>query len=126
MTDNPQVGELVKDWRRVNVSITRARSKLIIFGSRSTLQSAPLLSEFFTLMEDHKWLYRLPANAHQMHDALLQHRARKRAASEALSENPIPNPHLEITSFDTTAKKARLDRGVVKGRHILNDLVNGI
>jgi hypothetical protein len=39
---------LVKDWRRMNVSFTRARSKLIIIGSRKMLQSTPLPSHFFT------------------------------------------------------------------------------
>ena len=31
------IGELLKDWRRVNVAVTRARSKLIIIGSKQTL-----------------------------------------------------------------------------------------
>ena len=31
------VGDLLKDWRRVNVAVTRARSKLVLIGSRKTL-----------------------------------------------------------------------------------------
>ena len=61
-TDN-QVGDLLKDWRRINVSITRARAKLIIFGSRSTLANLALLQQFFAIVDDKGWLYSLPAQA---------------------------------------------------------------
>ncbi|KAF9010450.1 Dna2-domain-containing protein [Hymenopellis radicata] len=61
------IGDLVKDWRRMNVSFTRARSKLIIFGSRKTLQGTPLLKEFFVLMESKDWILQLPAGAHASH-----------------------------------------------------------
>lgn len=29
-----QIGDLLQDWRRLNVAFTRAKSKLIIIGSR--------------------------------------------------------------------------------------------
>ena len=35
--DKQLVGDLLKDWRRVNVALTRARSKILIVGSRNTL-----------------------------------------------------------------------------------------
>merc|ERR1711974_249308 len=35
---NQKVGELLEDWRRANVAFTRAKKKLIILGSYSTLQ----------------------------------------------------------------------------------------
>jgi ATP-dependent exoDNAse (exonuclease V) beta subunit len=31
-------GELLKDWRRVNVAVTRAKHKLVLVGSRTTLK----------------------------------------------------------------------------------------
>jgi DNA replication ATP-dependent helicase Dna2 len=40
----------------MNVSFTRARAKLVIFGSRKTLQREPLLAQFFKLMEEQKWI----------------------------------------------------------------------
>jgi DNA replication ATP-dependent helicase Dna2 len=51
----------------MNVSFTRARSKLVIFGSRKTLQGEPLLAQFFDLMQGHGWILPLPAQAHTAH-----------------------------------------------------------
>ncbi|PPQ80398.1 hypothetical protein CVT26_008303, partial [Gymnopilus dilepis] len=62
------IGELVRDWRRMNVSFTRARSKLVIFGSRKTLQREPLLAQFFELMESRGWILRLRAGADRAHE----------------------------------------------------------
>ena len=57
----------MKDWRRMNVSFTRARCKLVIFGSRKTLQREPLLAQFFDLMELQGWILALPAAADTAH-----------------------------------------------------------
>lgn len=62
---NEQIGELLRDWRRVNVSFTRAKKKLVIFGSRMTLSQDKLLGDFFELMREKNWIYRLPVNAHR-------------------------------------------------------------
>ncbi|KAL1411310.1 DNA replication endonuclease-helicase Dna2 [Vanrija albida] len=64
------IGDLLRDWRRINVSFTRARKKLVIFGSRSTLQSDRLLGGFFDLMDEKGWVVRLPPGAHEMHGAV--------------------------------------------------------
>lgn len=39
-----QVGELLADWRRVNVAVTRAKGKLVLVGCKKTLQSNETLS----------------------------------------------------------------------------------
>lgn len=57
------VGTLLKDWRRINVAFTRAKKKLIIIGSRSTLSSNHLLSAFFELVDQHGFMFNLPPNA---------------------------------------------------------------
>lgn len=55
----------------MNVSFTRARSKLVIFGSRKTLQREPLLAQFFELMQGRGWILQLPPGAHIAHERVL-------------------------------------------------------
>lgn len=62
-----QIGDLLRDWRRINVSFTRAKKKLVIFGSRKTLQTDCLLAGFLRLMEEKGWIYLLPKGADEMH-----------------------------------------------------------
>lgn len=59
------VGELLKDWRRVNVAITRAKSKLLIIGSKSTLASSgvPVLEGLVRLTVERGWMLNLPEAA---------------------------------------------------------------
>ncbi|KAJ5217327.1 hypothetical protein N7468_010335 [Penicillium chermesinum] len=62
------VGELLKDWRRVNVAFTRARTKLLVLGSRSTLRDGnDLLKKYVRLMEGKDWVYNLPPSAAENH-----------------------------------------------------------
>lgn len=62
------VGELLKDWRRVNVALTRARSKLILLGSRKTLGHNELLAKLLRLVDDRGWAVDLPKDADSLHD----------------------------------------------------------
>lgn len=63
------VGELLKDWRRVNVAITRARSKLVIIGSKATLRACqvPVLEGLIGIMDEKKWVVELPSDATEGH-----------------------------------------------------------
>ncbi|CAF3631406.1 hypothetical protein QX201_012948 [Fusarium graminearum] len=64
------IGDLLKDWRRINVAFTRAKTKLLVVGSKSTLKgsgSDSMLSQFISLMEDRNWIYEMPANALENH-----------------------------------------------------------
>ncbi|KAL9081285.1 MAG: hypothetical protein Q9157_000140 [Trypethelium eluteriae] len=64
------VGDLLRDWRRVNVAFTRARSKLLILGSRRTLCGNELLRQFVQLVEERGWRYDLPKGAVEAHGEL--------------------------------------------------------
>jgi DNA replication ATP-dependent helicase Dna2 len=60
------IGELLKDWRRINVAFTRAKTKLLVVGSKSTLGGCgegEMLARFVGLMEQRRWVYDLPAGA---------------------------------------------------------------
>ena len=65
--ENGIVGDLLKDWRRVNVALTRARSKLVVFGSRQTLGNNELLARFLGLVDERGWAADLPKDADECH-----------------------------------------------------------
>ncbi|OSD07732.1 Dna2-domain-containing protein [Trametes coccinea BRFM310] len=124
------IGELVKDWRRMNVSFTRARSKLIIVGSRKTLQGAPLLSEFFDLMDNQGWILTLPPDAHLMHDfaAARRNTPKKRPAKEMVddgtNEDSAPLRGSEGGSVKRSKNVGASEESILKGRPLLRDVVN--
>jgi DNA replication ATP-dependent helicase Dna2 len=63
------VGELLRDWRRVNVAFTRAQTKLLVVGSRSTLRDGnDLLRKYVRLVEGKDWVYNLPSGAVDRHN----------------------------------------------------------
>ncbi|KIX04982.1 uncharacterized protein Z518_05854 [Rhinocladiella mackenziei CBS 650.93] len=67
--ENNHVGDLLKDWRRVNVALTRARSKLLILGSKSTLKGSgvPILQGLVRIMDQKGWVLDLPGGIAEAH-----------------------------------------------------------
>jgi DNA replication ATP-dependent helicase Dna2 len=63
-----QAGELVKDWRRVNVAVTRAEQKFILFGSRKTVGSSICFGNLFALLRRMEWVLQLPTQAQSLHE----------------------------------------------------------
>lgn len=64
------IGDLLKDWRRINVAFTRAKTKLLVVGSKSTLKGSgceEMLARFIGLMEQRCWIYDLPPDAAEAH-----------------------------------------------------------
>lgn len=108
----------------MNVSFTRARSKLIIFGSRKTLKAAPFLGDFFRLMEEKEWVLALPENADRLHDVVV--RSKKRDAVE--SGDIFSLNELHSNSNGRRLKKMKMgmtsEEGLLRGRPILKDLMN--
>lgn len=50
-----EVGDLLKDWRRINVAMTRGKTKLILIGSQTTIVNSEILSKLMDLIVDKKW-----------------------------------------------------------------------
>ncbi|QRW20864.1 DNA replication ATP-dependent helicase Dna2 [Rhizoctonia solani] len=111
--EDGNIGDLLKDWRRLNVSFTRARSKLIIFGSRGTLKCDNLLKQFFDLVDEKGWYMCLPKDAHLMHDFSKTHGKRMPLGSSGDSE----------LTDSTPVKRARVSSGILKGRPLLQDII---
>lgn len=84
------VGDLLKDWRRVNVALTRARSKLVVLGSRRTLKNNELLAKFIALVDRERWAIDLPREADELHafNFSTQLTQNLLAAASASSETP--------------------------------------
>ncbi|KAJ1840582.1 DNA replication endonuclease-helicase Dna2, partial [Coemansia sp. RSA 2703] len=61
--NNQAIGDLLRDWRRINVAITRARFKLIVVGSRNTLTRSPLLGGMIGILNTRGCVIGIPANA---------------------------------------------------------------
>ncbi|XP_054995186.1 DNA replication ATP-dependent helicase/nuclease DNA2 [Sorex araneus] len=54
------IGELLKDWRRLNVAITRAKHKLILLGCVSSLSRYPPLEKLLHHLNSEKLIIDLP------------------------------------------------------------------
>lgn len=79
------MGDLLRDWRRVNVAVTRAKRKLILIGSLSTLKGSLLFQELFDLLERKDWVQILPCGAHNLMEFMVT------------SSQPTPVKSLEIS-----------------------------
>lgn len=59
------VGHLLRDWRRLNVALSRAKHKLLLVGSLRTLSSCAILNCLAGILETRGWVYSLPPGAHR-------------------------------------------------------------
>ena len=60
-------GDLVRDWRRLNVVFTRARAKLVVVGSKATMGSDEVMKKFFGVVEDRQWVVGVPRGGLDSH-----------------------------------------------------------
>ncbi|MCJ1304407.1 Tripartite DNA replication factor [Hypocenomyce scalaris] len=114
--EHKNVGDLLKDWRRVNVAFTRARTKLLVLGSRETLVGNDLLKDFLELMDQRGWRYDLPKGALEGH-------VFEEGGTQMTGK--MMSPVREEGGKKIPAKVARVDGRVVLGRRpVLRDIVN--
>ena len=61
--DAKLIGELLTDWKRLNVALSRAKRKLVIIGDAATLSAVPMLQEMLAHCTKYGWIQRLPPKA---------------------------------------------------------------
>lgn len=106
-----RVGDLLQEWRRINVAITRAKCKLIILGSRSTLSlGGGVMKQFLDLVHQEKWIYRLPpgANSHYL-----------QTNPDSQKSRGGPNTPVKISKVTSQSR-------VVQNSPLIRDIVNEI
>ncbi|KZL84995.1 dna replication atp-dependent helicase dna2 [Colletotrichum incanum] len=140
------IGELLKDWRRINVAFTRAKTKLLVVGSKSTLKGSgkdEMLSKFICLMEERDWIYDLPPDALDSHffddtatqltaSGISPNKTRNTSPRKGFSPRKVPKLALGVDKENRRPqpKRARLGEKVLMKdkvilRDILNDMTNG-
>lgn len=134
------VGDLLRDWRRVNVAFTRARTKLLVLGSRETLGGNALLRDFLELVEGSGWRYDLPRGALEGHvwdeggvgtQGTVASPGRSQKSGLGTSPGASPKKRLEKSPTKVgrvgkvPEKMGRIDgRAILKTRPVLRDIVN--
>ena len=86
--DEGSVGRLLRDWRRVNVAITRAKRKLVLVGSVATLRRTKLLNKCLELVTSKGWNHAVPANGLNNAEAALDKADQRRAAARSPQASP--------------------------------------
>lgn len=134
--ESQTVGELLKDWRRINVALTRARTKLLILGSKGTLVGNDLLKDMITLMEGRGWCYDLPPGAcegHVWEETATQISGKGSAEARTEKEKVPVGVDKQALGYGkenrmgrrVPAKQAKLDMNALLGRRpVLRDIVN--
>lgn len=61
------IGQLLRDWNRLNVAFTRAKKKLVLVGSSGTVLQHPSFKALHELLLERQWIFRLPPDA-LLHD----------------------------------------------------------
>ncbi|OAA51715.1 DNA replication factor Dna2 [Metarhizium rileyi] len=126
------IGDLLKDWRRINVAFTRAKTKLLVVGSMNTLKHSGkenMLSKFISLMEERDWIYDLPADALESHH--FEGLSTPTVGRTPSLKSPKKAPKKGVPSFQgkenrrPSPKKARIgERALLRGKLVTKDILN--
>lgn len=124
------VGDLLKDWRRVNVALTRARTKLLIIGSWETISKGnELLNRLCQLVDQRGWrvdLKKHDLEAHIFEDGITQMSVKsENAENTKVSGCKGGNNKKSDRGYKSPEKKKGLDARTILGkRPVLRDIIN--
>jgi len=107
------VGDLLKDRRRINVALTRARSKLVILGSEKTLSNNELLRDIISLCRDKGWVLDLTQHMVDGH-------AFDEGITQATAKTPPTHRRLDASAEFTAAKKTPTPSPTKKRRPLMD------
>ncbi|OWB61752.1 hypothetical protein B5S29_g2655 [[Candida] boidinii] len=99
--DRDAAGDLLKEWRRVNVAMTRAKSKLIIVGSKKLMSTVPQFEGFMTLINQKKWIIDLSEGDDQIYSNLLEFTGESIISSTGNTNN---STDISINKINTQSK----------------------
>jgi DNA replication ATP-dependent helicase Dna2 len=52
-----KAGDLLFDWRRINVALTRAKAKLIILLNSKVINGCPILEDLYAICKNNNWVH---------------------------------------------------------------------
>ena len=129
--EDGNLGDLLKDWRRVNVALTRARTKLILCGSFETLRKgSELLGKLCGLVQENGWKLDLKEGdlgSHYFEDHMTQCSVLKTAVGTGMSMDVTLEKERQPrdSKIRSPAKRKGLDsRTLLGSRPVMRDIVN--
>ncbi|UZJ51361.1 hypothetical protein CBS101457_000681 [Exobasidium rhododendri] len=112
--DSSDVGQLLNDVKRINVALTRARKKLIIVGSKSTLARSRLLRRLWNVMHENDWTMDLTQEQLDKHRECLDGVTKRKVHESTHHKRGSEGGH-RIKS-----------RALLQGRPVLQDIFNEV
>lgn len=131
------IGDLLKEWRRVNVAMTRAKCKLIIFGSKKLLKNVEQFEGFIDMIESNGWYYDLregDENVYEKINFLNDERNEEYSNYNSISEGyNNSQTDTQKEGFDTqnssrkgTARKLDAESKIIKKSKILKYIIDDL
>lgn len=108
--DDLNGGSLLRELRRVNVAMTRAKCKLIIIGSKATISSVESLRGFMSLLESRGWLHSLPPDCLESYNI----------------PRPAPSQHSRRKKQGSVVANITAESKFTQDKSVLRDTLNGM
>ena len=116
-------GQLLSDWRRINVAFTRAKMKLVVVGSQSTLSRSSVLKDFLDLMAEKAWVQDVQDDLDRVEAAL----ERQCQSQPQQSKRALLSPQRSPVKRARSVPKGKVsERSILTSRPVLRDIINEI